>query len=164
MGSFWLAARVLLYASSHRQDNTYHSFVTPVVEHWLWNKKLLNGSTMKDWSDDPSHHERTLLPRSYMCTYTSTIDYGRLSQCFCWALCSQSTHASNVKNIVMVKISQGKVTCAHCSCLTMTVTLENDLLYINGRHHFTYSQECPRWSFKRVFQQVKSWKMLILLC
>ena len=24
--SFWLAARVLLYASSHRQDNTYHSF------------------------------------------------------------------------------------------------------------------------------------------
>ena len=23
--SFWLAARVLLYASSHRQDNTYHS-------------------------------------------------------------------------------------------------------------------------------------------
>ena len=33
--SFRLAARVLLYASSHRQDNTYHSFVTPVVEHWL---------------------------------------------------------------------------------------------------------------------------------
>ena len=23
--SFWLAARVILYASSHRQDNTYHS-------------------------------------------------------------------------------------------------------------------------------------------
>ena len=23
-------------------------------------------STMKDWSDDPSHHERTLLPRSYI--------------------------------------------------------------------------------------------------
>ena len=31
--SFWLAARVLLYASSHRQDNT--AFVTPVVEYWL---------------------------------------------------------------------------------------------------------------------------------
>ena len=29
---FRLTARVLLYASSHRQDST---FVTPVVEHWL---------------------------------------------------------------------------------------------------------------------------------
>ena len=29
-----------------------------------WNEKYLNGSTMKDRSDDPSHHERTLLPRS----------------------------------------------------------------------------------------------------
>ena len=33
--SFRLAARVLLYASSHRQDDTYHGVVTPVVEHWL---------------------------------------------------------------------------------------------------------------------------------
>ena len=31
--SYRLAARVLLYAPSHRQDSTY--FVTPVVEHWL---------------------------------------------------------------------------------------------------------------------------------
>ena len=31
--SFRLAARVLLYASSHRQDTT--AFVTPIVEHWL---------------------------------------------------------------------------------------------------------------------------------
>ena len=37
--SFRLAARVLLYALSHRQDNTYTAFITPVVEHWLsWNK------------------------------------------------------------------------------------------------------------------------------
>ena len=33
--TFRLTARVLLYASSHRQDNTYHSLFTPVVEHWL---------------------------------------------------------------------------------------------------------------------------------
>ena len=33
--SYRLAARVLLYAPSHRQDNTYHGLVTPVVEHWL---------------------------------------------------------------------------------------------------------------------------------
>ena len=31
-----------------------------------WNEKQLNGSTMKDRSDDPSHHERTLLPLSYI--------------------------------------------------------------------------------------------------
>ena len=33
--SFRLTARVLLYAPSHRQDSTYHAFVTPVVEHWV---------------------------------------------------------------------------------------------------------------------------------
>ena len=32
--SFRLAARVLLYAPSHRQDSTYQS-VTPVMVHWL---------------------------------------------------------------------------------------------------------------------------------
>ena len=31
-----------------------------------WNEKQLNGSTMKDQSDNPSHHEQTLLPRSYI--------------------------------------------------------------------------------------------------
>ena len=55
--SFRLATRVPLYASSHRQDTTYHGL-------WYtsrgWNEKLLNGSTMKDRSDDPSHHERML--------------------------------------------------------------------------------------------------------
>ena len=58
--SFWLAARVLLYASSHRQD------VTPVVDHWLEWKIAQWVHPMKDRSDDPSHHERTLLPRSYI--------------------------------------------------------------------------------------------------
>ena len=33
--SFRLTIRVLLYAPSHRQDNTYHDLYTPVVEHWL---------------------------------------------------------------------------------------------------------------------------------
>ena len=31
-----------------------------------WNKKCLIGSTMKDWSHDPSYEEQTLLPRSYI--------------------------------------------------------------------------------------------------
>ena len=44
----------------HPADRIPHTtaFVTPVVE--------LNRPTMKDRSDDPSHNERTLLPRSYI--------------------------------------------------------------------------------------------------
>ena len=46
--SFWLAARV--FYMHHPTDRIIHTtaFVTPVVEH------------------DPSHHERTLLPWSFM--------------------------------------------------------------------------------------------------
>ena len=42
------------------------AFVTPVVEHWLEREIALWDHAMKDRSDDPSHHERTLLPRSYI--------------------------------------------------------------------------------------------------
>ena len=50
-----------------RQDNTYHTdFVTPVVEHWLEREITQWVHPMKARSDDPSHHERTLLPRSYI--------------------------------------------------------------------------------------------------
>ena len=56
-------ARAILYAL----DRIPHTmaFVTPVVEHWL-EQKLAQWYTMKDRSDDPSHHKRTLLPRSYI--------------------------------------------------------------------------------------------------
>ena len=64
--SFRLAERVLLYAPSHRQDGTYHSLFAPVVEHWLERETAQWVHPMKDRSDDPSHHERTLLPRSYI--------------------------------------------------------------------------------------------------
>ena len=55
--SFRLTARVLLYAPSHRIAHTT-DFVTPEIAQWV--------HPMKDRSDDPSHHERTLLPRSYI--------------------------------------------------------------------------------------------------
>ena len=41
-------------------------FVTPVVEHWLERETAQWVHPMNDRSDDPSHHERTLLPRSYL--------------------------------------------------------------------------------------------------
>ena len=59
--SFRLAARVLLYASSQRQDTT--AFVTPVVEDWLERERAQWVHPMNDRSVHPSHHERTLLPR-----------------------------------------------------------------------------------------------------
>ena len=42
------------------------AFVTPVVEHWLEPEIVRWVHPMKDRSDDPSHHEPTLLPRSYI--------------------------------------------------------------------------------------------------
>ena len=37
-------------------------YSTLLYQSWNtgWNKKMLNESTMKDWSDDPLHHEQTL--------------------------------------------------------------------------------------------------------
>ena len=45
-----------------------------------WNKKWLNGFTMNDRSDDPSHHERTLLPRSYSLLRADRVGFC----CCCW--------------------------------------------------------------------------------
>ena len=42
------------------------AFVTPVVEHWLEREIAQWVHPMKDRSDDPLHHEQTLLPRSYI--------------------------------------------------------------------------------------------------
>ena len=52
----------------HPTDKIIHTtaFVTPVVEHWLKREIAQWVHPMKDRSDDPSHHERTLLPRSYV--------------------------------------------------------------------------------------------------
>ena len=60
-----LAAWVLLYAPSHRQDSTCHNFC--YTSHGtLAGTRKLNGFTLKDRSNDPSHHEQTLLPQSYI--------------------------------------------------------------------------------------------------
>ena len=42
------------------------AFVTPVVEHWLEREIAQWVHHMKGRSDDPSNHERTPLPRSYI--------------------------------------------------------------------------------------------------
>ena len=64
--SFRLTARVLYM--HHPTDRIAHTtaFIIPVVEHWLEREIAQWVHPMKDRSDDPSHHERTLLPRSYI--------------------------------------------------------------------------------------------------
>ena len=57
----------------HPTDRIAHTtaFVTPVVEHWLEWEIAQWVHPMKDRSDDPSHHEQTLLPRSYISLQTA---------------------------------------------------------------------------------------------
>ena len=52
----------------HPTDRIIHTtaFVMPVVEHWLEREIAQWVHPMKDRSDDPSHHEQTPVPRSYM--------------------------------------------------------------------------------------------------
>ena len=52
----------------HPTDRIAHTnaFVTPVMEHWLEREIAQWVHAMKDRSDDPSHHEQTLLPQSYI--------------------------------------------------------------------------------------------------
>ena len=95
--SFQLAARVLLYASSHRQDSTYHSLcyisrgalaetrnssMGPFHEGSIrrpiapWANALtteLHLAPMKDRSDDPSRHERTHYHEATFCSHEGSI-------------------------------------------------------------------------------------------
>ena len=64
--SFRLTARVSLYAPSHRQDSTYHGLCYTSRGALAGTRNRSRVHHMRDRSDDPSHHERTLLPRSYI--------------------------------------------------------------------------------------------------
>ena len=61
----------------HPTDMIIHTtaFVTPVVGHWLEREIAQWVHPMKDRSDDPSHHERTLLPRNYRTYGTNSLIY-----------------------------------------------------------------------------------------
>ena len=79
--SFQLTTRVLLYAPTHRQDSTYHSLC-------YTNRGALAGmsnSSKKDRSDNPSHHEQTLLPRSlfHLMRHSTHFIYGYMVSHLC---------------------------------------------------------------------------------
>ena len=62
-----LAVRDVLYTPSHRQCSTNHDLRCTNRGALAGTINKLNGSTMKDRSDDPSHHERIIiiLPQCY---------------------------------------------------------------------------------------------------
>ena len=102
--SFRLAARVLLYAPSHTQDSTHHGLCYTSRGVLAGTRNSSFGSIMKDRSDDPSHHERTLLPQSYICLHACTIIY----VCF------------NDIIIIFLVFSQDTSQCAAVSLLDVT--------------------------------------------
>ena len=59
--SFWLTARVLLYASSHRQEDTYHSLCYTSSGALAGTR---NSSMRPPWRIDPTSHH-TMSERSY---------------------------------------------------------------------------------------------------
>ena len=59
------------YTPFHRQDSTYHGLCYTSRGALAGTRKSSMGPPMKDLSDDPSHHERTLLPRSYISLLTT---------------------------------------------------------------------------------------------
>ena len=73
----------------HPTDRRAHTtaFVTPVVEHWLERGIAQWVHPMKDRSNDASHHERTLLPWSYISLLTELITFVHavcyIIQCVC---------------------------------------------------------------------------------
>ena len=70
----------------HPTDKIAHTtaFVTPVVEHWLEREIAQWVHPLKDRSNDPSHHERMLLPRSYisLLTMSECSYHGEMSHSF----------------------------------------------------------------------------------
>ena len=70
-----------LLFSINSKDRIAHTtaFVTPVMDHWLEREIAQWIHPMKDRSDDPSHHKRTLLPRNcflYMLCFYCIIQFG----------------------------------------------------------------------------------------
>ena len=59
--SYRLTARVLLYAPSHRQDNTHHSLCYTSCGALAGTRIAQWVHPMKDRSDDPLHHEHIMV-------------------------------------------------------------------------------------------------------
>ena len=84
--SFWLAARVLLYSSSHRQDNTYHSLYYTSYAALAGTR---NNSTSPPWRDRSDINKKNLLKQlSYLdvCAISLFSFCGDGTSCDLWPL------------------------------------------------------------------------------
>ena len=108
----------------HPTDRITHTtaLVTPVVEHWLEREIAQWVHPMKDRSDDPSHHERTLYlwatSRSSRCHYTKSNpidDHSNIS--------SKKLQKQNFKPL-------GHYTCMQCGTSHLQKVQENILSHI----------------------------------
>ena len=95
--SFRLAARVLLYASSHRQDNTYHGLCYTSLEALAGTR---NSSMGPPWRIDPTTH-RTMSECSY---------HGATSRSL-----KMNVWASNLVPALLRMPSSRLLVCRHCS-------------------------------------------------
>ena len=76
--SFRLTARVLRYAPSHRHDSTYHVLCYTSRGALAGTRNCSMGPPHEGSIRRPiSHHERTLLPRSYISLHTHTHTHTR---------------------------------------------------------------------------------------
>ena len=57
---------------TNKQTNNKQQQKPHLVYTTGWNKKLFNGSTMNDWSDNPSYHEQMLCPRATLALLSGT--------------------------------------------------------------------------------------------
>ena len=95
---FPISSKDSFICTSHRQDNT--AFVTPVVEHWLEREIAQWVHSIKDRSADPSHHERTLLPRSYLSLHESVEQYV-LTQVTTQSAVPRNRHSSELARLAL---------------------------------------------------------------
>ena len=116
------------------------AFVTPVVEHWLERDIAQWVHPMKDQSDDPPHHERTL----YLWATSHSLHEGREDILY---LMMHSTHLYlRLYGRCMVKghsVSERKETCC-CQHIGYFFQLAAwDLLYVSfHRYNSSYHSLC----------------------
>ena len=109
----------------HPTDRITHTtaFATPVMEHWLEQEIAQWVHPMKDRSDDPSHHERTLYLRATSCSLFYLTTH---STVYLWLFCIRHMvrdHSDRQETILSISFL-----CCHFMGYSFQLTAR-DLLY-----------------------------------
>ena len=118
----------------HPTDRIAHTtaFVTPVVEHWLEREISQWVHPMKDRSNDPSHHERTLL---WFCTSGSKCPMF-VQNSFC---IRKKPHVYPTKNIPTVYVYYlFHVCCIFCEAIKINKNKNKNIYIPTGHIKYVY--------------------------